>query len=232
VESLKRRISLDGALKERSVQMKNRLVFILAVAVMTAMSARAAPTYTYGFSPVQTTAAQGGNVVEGDNVINQSGLFVTVEDVGSNQVLFTFVNQSPTDNYISGVYFYDSVLAGMASSLGGTGVDFIEDASGAPNPKDLLTANKLVTGYQAVDGVQTDEQLGILFTLQGDASFNDMLNALNNRDLLIGITVQSVGSYDIYVNDNEVAPIPVPGAIWLVGIGVSCIGWLRRRRTI
>jgi hypothetical protein len=55
VESLKRRISLDGALKERSVQMKNRLVFILAVAVMTAISARAAPTYTYGFSPVQTT---------------------------------------------------------------------------------------------------------------------------------------------------------------------------------
>lgn len=167
----------------------------------------------------------------GGNVINQLSIDVTDSTwtdgtgVVHNQALFTFYNIGAVDSTITGIYFDDGSLLGIAGILDGVegdGVDFSAPATPSElpgnknaNPDFVTTVNFSAdadspTGLGG-DGVDLGESVGILFDLQAGKTFNDVIAAIHagfalnpgdNPDdpidtLRIGLHVQAIATaYD------------------------------------
>lgn len=237
--------------------MKNRFILILVLAALSLLTSRLDATVTYSFDHIPEDGDDSVNIADG--LIGESQLFVEVSMVidpvdDSEQALFTFINTGDEPCYIAGVYFYDGVLLDIAALIdadegvtylpdGDEYVDFDENAlNGNPGGGIEDYVAKLVVGYEMVDdaeadnpyvtwGVNPDESLGVLFDLTDGSTYDDVLAGLDSGVILIAIKVQGFDSEgsEGFINNGVV---PAPGAVLLGSIGVSLVGWLRRRRTI
>ena len=168
------------------------------------------------------------NTIAGDCAIGASQTSVDVTDPGGGQVLFTFHNAGPAASSIADVYFDDGSLLAIAFIINGPGVSFSQGAS----PPDLPGGNNasppftVTAGFSAdsdapvqPNGVNPGEALGIRFTLQGGASFLDVLDDLGDGSLRIGIHVQgfATGGSESFVN------VPEPGALALAGVALAAV---------
>ena len=181
--------------------------------------------------------------IAGDCAIGEAQLTVEVTDLGGGQVLFDFMNSGPSDSSITDVYFDDGSLLGISSLIdaddgvgGDPGVDFTGMGANPPNlpsandasPPFVATAGFLADSDPPAqpNGVNPGEMLGIIFDLQIGSTFADVLAELENGDLRIGIHVQGFGTggSESFVND----PIPEPGTVLLLGLGLA--GLAARRR--
>lgn len=198
-------------------KMKTALLAVTALLLIIAMPAQAQTTLGFGCIT---------NNDIGDAAIGEAQLFVDVEDAGGGQVSFTFRNTGPEASSIADVYFDDdnTLFDSIASIVGsGIGVDFAEGAT----PNNLPGGNPF--GFSAdfsadsnppaqPNGVNPGEWLEILFDLQSGQTFDDVLAALADGTLRIGIHVQGFesGGSESFINEPPEPEPPEVGTITII----------------
>jgi hypothetical protein len=187
----------------------------------------ASPALAIGFTCISNNSAA-------DCAAGSAQLSFDVADAGGGVVLFTFNNAGPAASSIAQVYFDDGALQAVESIVNSAGVSF----SAGANPADLPSGSNVSPPFVATfafgadnpaptNGVNPGETLGIRFTLQPGETFADVLTALENGDLRVGIHVQSFanGFSEAFVNTPE------PGGLTLFGVAAALTGlgsWRRR----
>lgn len=211
----------------------NTLKFTLIL--LFASAACAGPTFSFE----QITNNSGSDAVEGQ-------LSVELIDYGTNYVEFLFVNSGPLDSSITDIYFDDGDFRSIASIFGFAGIaDEVLFSVGA-KPANLSGGEtygfETSTGLSAdsdsphlkENGVNPNEQLGLILSVEEGLTYSDVLNDILAGDLTIGIHVQSIGEYsESFISTTAaIPPVPVPGAALLGGIGLSLTGWAGRNKII
>ena len=184
---------------------------------------------TIGFSDIDSTDPPEQTL----DISSQFSVEVTESD---DQVLFTFYNDGPITSYIADIYFDDStsLLSGMSIAVGdpptSPGVLFLVDSP--PPPFNFPQGDNLSPDFEedfkasadkpgtGKDGVDESETLGILFEFSGGSTLTDIITALVNADLRIGLHVQGIG--DEGFSDSYVT-VPEPSTLLLLCLSAVCL---------
>lgn len=218
-------------MKRRNISMM--LVFVI-VGLMLAVSVQAGPTL--GFVGVT-------NNLVSDVMIGEAQMSVTVDDLGSGQVGFLFANNGPDASSICDIYFNGEILDSIDLLIpSGSGVAFSPGAKpgNLPGGKPIgFSAHLSANSDKPVqpNGVSPGESLNVIANLSMDYAYEELLAAVENGDLRIGIHVQGFASdgSESFLNNGSGPPppvIPVPGAILLAGLGTTLVVGSRRARLL
>jgi hypothetical protein len=185
-----------------------------------------------------------GCITDNSAVNCQTGalqLSVEVLSGPGGQAQFVFRNNGPAAASITDVYFDDGTLLGIASIANGAGVDFSQDAnpSNLPGGNLISPAFETTAGFSAdsnppvqSNGVNPGETVTIYFSLQSGGTIADVISELYSRELRIGLRVQGFASGGGESFVNEVLPVPLPAAGWLMLSGLGALRVMRRRNAI
>lgn len=183
-----------------------------------------------------------GNITNNTS-FNGEQMSTVVEDGPGDTVTFQFFNNVGDPSSIADIYFDDNLgLLGLPMFItdSGDGVAFSPNAS----PGELPGANEAVPDFETTLGLSADsdppvqpnginlasEWLIIALNLVGGASFSDVLAAIGDGNLRIGLHVQGItgGGSDSFVNNPP--PVPIPAALPLFATAVAGLVLLGRRR--
>jgi len=217
-------------------QMNFQAKCVLSLTLMILFAAPVSADMTYSFVNITANSLASA-------AIGEAQLAVKVSDYASGQALFTFMNSGPEASSICDIYFDDGTLLGIASILDDHGetnpqVLFSQYAK----PKDLPGGNNMSPPFVTHEGFSADsdspvqpmgvnpgESVGILFNLIDGQGYNEVIGALADGALRIGIHVQGFdnGQSEGFVNNGPV--VPAPGAALLGLSGFAMVGWIRSR---
>ena len=220
------------------------LVLLCALCV----PANSSASYVFGFTRITNNGLT--------NVASQ--LTVEVTNPTSGTVAFTFKNMGSTPSIVTDIYFeYDGLFVGNPSLSDSDGAATAVDFEVAKNPGTLPGGNGPPVNFDSAlnlsrtsgDGVNSglnnfnnigdQEYLTSTFTLASGVSFADVITAVNEGDLRIGMHVQSIGTTgnsDGFINEADsqnsttnVVPVPPAAFLLLSACPVLVWGYYRRQ---
>lgn len=221
--------------------MKTRLLCVAAAAGAALLATPAhATSITYGFNCITT----GPNCPTGEA---QFSMTVTDDGVSAGEVEFLFNNSGPLASAITQIYFDDDadVLASFIASpftYSNAGISYatFQPPPNLPAGSSISPAFDTTGGLRAgptspvaPNGVHPGEWVGITLNLQAGSSFGDVIAALNDESLRVGLHAQAFadGGSESFVNGpGPGTPVPEPGTLLLLGGAISGLAGLRRRR--
>lgn len=206
--------------------MKRVTAFLL---VCLLVSQAAATLYTFEC----LTNNSAGNAATG-----QAQLSVDVTSAADG-AQFTFTNTGSTASIVARIYFYGDLLDSLVSmSDSGDGVAFTAETDNPghlpgypphaliPVKAELYFSSKGGGVHNGLDaGNPPTEWLQVVWSLQPDKMFDDLIDGLDDGTVLIGMHVQAFGN-----NGSEsFSQIPEPATLVLLGLGMLGSLVLRRR---
>jgi len=188
------------------------------------------------------------NITNNGNEDLSGQLSVLVTSVTGDDTLadFVFTNGVGIRSSISTIYF-DNGPTGTVLASGG-----IEDqigtsfSWGSASPPDLPGGNSIDPRFDVTPGLLADakghpskgidtsaDSLTIRMALRAGTGFADVLSAIQNSSLRIGMHIRSIGvaeGSDSYVSNPPPVVIPMPVGAGLASIGLLGVAAARRRR--
>jgi hypothetical protein len=205
-----------------------RCLLLLAAALLLLPATAAAETYGFG-------CITGNNLGDCAILEDQMTLEVTAGDSGT--VNFRFANSGPESSSITHVFFSDLLpaLLGLPSVItSSSGVSF--GAGCSPGNLPGGTSYGFTTSYCAdsnspvqPNGVNSGEWLNIAYTLQGGATFDDVIGAIESGDYSVGIKVQG---FETGGSEGAIAHVPEPSSLLFVMSGLLLVPGVPRRRPL
>jgi hypothetical protein len=215
---------------------------LLAAAAVGLLGSSPARGLTLGFGCITSRLAS-------DCAVGEAQLTVDVSEPLAGVIRFQLANAGPARSSITDVYFQNGPLRTLSVILDTAGsVEFSQFASPPELPGGHALSPPFVTsrGFSADSdgpvqamGVNPGESLGILFPLQAGKGFADVLSALGDQSLRIGIHVQGFasGGSESFVNlAPRLGTVPEPGGLGGLALlalaarqgGRRPFTWLRR----
>jgi hypothetical protein len=211
---------------------KRICICLLTVAAIPLFSKDAAASQ-FTFDCITGNSAVNCGILE-----DQLSVTIGLNETNSSLVDFLFTNTGTQAAAITDVYFDDGppALLGLPGLIAGSsGVSF--SAGCSPGNVPGGSPYGFTTAYCAdsnsptqPNGVNPGEWLRLSYTLQGDATLTDVLNAIADNTFRVGIHVQGFnggGSEAGILN----AQVPEPASLALLG-GGAAMAFVRRRRRI
>jgi hypothetical protein len=215
------------------------VAFVAAALLASASSAEAAVSYSF-------TGVSNNNAT--NTAIGEANLSMMVSDNGGGFVRFDFYNSGPEASSITDVYFDDAVdpslfVTPISQIINGSGVSFSTWAT----PGNLPGGNDV--GFDATRGLTADsdspkvpqngvnpgETLGVVLQLNNGNNYGDVLTALADSSLRVGLHVQAFagGGSESFVNNpggGTPPAVPEPSTLAIFGLGALFAGRRMRRR--
>lgn len=221
------------------MKIKKTLIFLCISTVLLGISPLTSyADYVFGFHGITFSNMN-------DVAIGEQQLFVETFDAGNNQILFSFYNIGTENSSIEGIYFQDGSLSQIAalfdsndaieSQYGDPGVDFEQGATPPSLPSGSAVGFESHQSFQADSepptshwGINPSESLGIYFDIDPNYTYSDVISQIMAGDIAIGLHVIAFDSGGSESFVNNLTPVPIPGALWLIGSGL--LFFIRRNK--
>jgi len=227
IEDVKEKNQIPLYLKIKMPTMKSPLNLVkslLAVAGVAAVSAvSAAPAWAFSFSNIAGGDTPGdayaNNFGFNVNAVSQSGLVVFD--------IFNYGNAAAPSMFISKVFFDDNNKYLSGPSVNFSNIGQVGFSGGANNDQLPQGGNGFTTDYSFSRvpgpgnawGVQAGEKLGLSFV----ANYNNVISALNDGSLKLGLHVQALpnGASDSYLSSSSGNTQDTPEPLTMLAAGAA-----------
>lgn len=191
--------------------------------------------YDYGFDNITNNNA-------GDAAIAETQLSFAVTGYSSTQVEFLFKNIGTEASSITDIYFDDDIPLMTWSEFSQMDTNVVSFNEGA-KPGNLpggrsfdFSSNYSYDSDSPTqpNGVNPGEVLGIVFDYTDGYGLEQIIAALNNGSLSVGIHVQGFdsGGSEGFVSASSSNPVPEPASMVLLGIGLMGIAGISRKKVL